>query len=44
VAMFRVLRKAFPVNTAVKPRDPECVQWSPLQEYVVITAKGLRPR
>jgi hypothetical protein len=34
------LRKAFPVETAVRPREPECIQWSPLQEYVVITTKG----
>jgi hypothetical protein len=44
VARFRVLRKVFPVKTAVKPREPECVQWSPLQEYIVITTKGLHPR
>jgi hypothetical protein len=29
---FRVLRKAFPVRTAVRPREPECIQWSPLQD------------
>ena len=44
MAGFRVLRKVFPVDTAVKPREPECVQWSPLQRYVVTTTKGLRPR
>jgi hypothetical protein len=44
VVKFQVLRKAFPVKTAVRPREPECIQWSPLQVYVVITAKGLRPR
>jgi hypothetical protein len=44
VAMFQVLHKAFPVNTVVKPREPECIQWSPLQEYVVTTAKGLHLR
>jgi hypothetical protein len=32
VAGFRVLRKAFPVKTAVKPRELECIQWSPLQD------------
>jgi hypothetical protein len=44
VAKFRVLHKAFPVKTAVKPREPECIQWSPLQRYVVMTTKGLCPR
>jgi len=34
------MRKAFPVNTAVKPREPECIQWSPLQDNVVRTAVG----
>jgi hypothetical protein len=31
VAKFRVLHKVFPVKTAVRPREPECIQWSPLQ-------------
>jgi hypothetical protein len=22
------MRKVFPVDTAVKPREPECIQWS----------------
>jgi hypothetical protein len=26
------MRKAFPVSTAVKLREPECIQWSPLQD------------
>jgi hypothetical protein len=36
----RVMRKAFPVNTAVKPREPECIQWSPLQGNVVRITVG----
>jgi hypothetical protein len=32
--------KAFPVETAVRPRELECIQWSPLQYYVVITTEG----
>jgi hypothetical protein len=39
-----VLCKAFPVETVVRPREPECIQWSPLQGNVVITAKGPRPK
>jgi hypothetical protein len=31
VVKFQVMCKAFPVETAVKPREPECIQWSPLQ-------------
>jgi hypothetical protein len=27
--VFRVLHKAFPVNTVVRLREPECIQWSP---------------
>ena len=33
-------RKAFPVDTVVKPREPECIQWSFLQVNVVRTAVG----
>jgi hypothetical protein len=27
--MSEVLRKAFPVKTAIRPREPKCIQWSP---------------
>jgi hypothetical protein len=36
----RVMHKVFPVDTAVKLREPECIQWSPLQSNVVRTAVG----
>jgi hypothetical protein len=34
------MRKVFPVETVVKPREPECIQWSPLQSNMVITTVG----
>jgi hypothetical protein len=40
VAKVRVLHKAFSVDTVVKPREPKCIQWSPLQDNVVGTTVG----